>query len=131
MHGFFEGEAVSGGGKMEFFVEGVEAEVVAVGAAWRTGSDIFRGAGVVAADHGVGRDGVFGDGAGLGSDVPDEPVGPDAHGGIGVVDDEDEAFGFGWNTADDEGRADVAPVGGEAFGHGAAFVEGAGGDIHG
>jgi len=80
-------------------VEGVEVEDVPVrGAGGRAGSAVADTAEVVAALKGAGGElrlggEGFGEGAGVWRQIPEEPVGEGAHGGVGVGDEEGEAAG--------------------------------------
>ena len=110
MHGVFQLGSGGACGKIELFIEGIEAEVVTVGAARRARTNVFRRAGVIESNDGAGRDGILFDHCSSRSDVPDQPVVPRPHGSIGVVDNENETLGLGRDAADGERRIDVLSV---------------------
>lgn len=130
LDGGFEFGLGGSGLEVEGGVEGVEFEEVAMRQAARwAGAAVADAVEVVVSLMGaVGKDsdlwGGRGQGRRGGGDVPDEPVGPGAGGGVGIVDDEGEGSSLGGDSGPGELGGLIGVVAGVFFGDLAAVEEG-------
>jgi len=134
VHRFFNLFLGGTGREIEEYVKGIELEKITVLPIGRAGAHILVFP-VGAFPLNAGGRRVFGDFVGVGGDIENNPmvVNPlraKGFGDIGVVVDEDEAFGLGGKLSKFKGRIDISPLAGIDGGDDPPFAEGWTCDLH-
>ena len=111
-------------GQVQFHVQGVEPEHVAMHAPARTGPGPGGQFVIGVAFHGTVGHAVLADHARRGRHVPNGPMHPVAHQRVRILHDEHQAQGLAGDAFDVEGRTDVLAVAGVLAGNVSVFQEG-------